>query len=124
MIQIGSYARAFTNKRNSDGTGLTISGYTGATLYPWIIEGGIGDYEVTVNDLDGGADVSQFAFTVLDRNGAITGDFPTNTLEGQTVTVYMGFVGLCLHRLYSSLSGLCRYHKLDEQQPRIRVQLP
>lgn len=92
VITIGKYTRAFTNQRNSDGTGLTISGYSGATLYPWITS--IADFDVTLNDLDGGADVTQFSFTIQDHAGTITGDFPSNVLEGQTVTVMMGFVGL------------------------------
>jgi hypothetical protein len=89
IITIAGYSRAFTNLLN-----VTPSGYTGPTLYPWLMDGGPDDYTYSVNDLDGGANVGNLTFTVQDQKAAITGDFPGFVFEGSTVTVQHGFLGL------------------------------
>lgn len=80
---------------------ITISGYSRvfATLatgvsgqYDWIES--IEDHSITVNDLDGGADLGEFGFTVQDRGGAITASFPSFVFEGKGVVVKTGFVGM------------------------------
>jgi hypothetical protein len=82
LIEIaGGYTRAFTNRD----TGV-------AGQYDWIES--IEDHQITINDLDGGADLGEFTFTVQDRGNAITGDFPGFIFEGKAVTVKTGFVGM------------------------------
>ena len=63
MIIIEGYSRVFTNREtNTDGQ------------YSWIVS--IDDLQITVADLDGGANLGNLAFTVQDHGGAITADFP------------------------------------------------
>lgn len=82
LITIDTYPRVFTNRETG------VSGQ-----YDWIVDDGIQDLGVTVSDLEGGAELADFTFTVQDRGGAITGDFPTHILEGKRVVVTTGFVG-------------------------------
>ena len=71
---------------------------TVSPIYDWLV--GMEDHQVTVNDLDGGCDLSDFIFTVQDGSpllpGAITADFPTFTFEGKTAQLLQGFAGMAL----------------------------
>jgi len=81
LIQIDTYTRAFTNYPTG------VSGQ-----YDWITS--IEDNDISVSDLDGGADLGQFVFNVQDNAGSITAEFPTFTFEGKAITIKTGFVGM------------------------------
>jgi hypothetical protein len=81
LITIAGYSKVFTNY---------VSGVAGQV--PWIVS--MDDSSTSINDMDGGADQIAFAFTVQDRNGAITADFPGFTFEGKQITLQMGLPGL------------------------------
>jgi hypothetical protein len=81
LITIAGYSKVLTNY---------VSGIAGQV--PWIVA--LDDCSTSINDLDGGADQISFAFTVQDRNGAITADFPGFTFEGKQITLQMGLPGL------------------------------
>jgi hypothetical protein len=81
LIEIAGYTRAFTNVD----TGI-------AGQYPWL--GVMEDHVITINDLDGGADLGQLIFAVQDRGGLITADFPGFVFEGKTLTLKTGLVGM------------------------------
>ena len=83
QVVIQGYSRVFTNY--ADG----ISGH-----YPWIKEGGVDNLDLTLKDLDGGADQRSGGVTVQDVGGAITGDFPGFVFEGKQIQIQVGFVGL------------------------------
>lgn len=61
-------------------------------VMPWLVS--ISDLAITVNDLDGGADLADLVFTVQDRRNAITADFPTFIFEGKPVRLLAGFDGM------------------------------
>ena len=65
---------------------------TGVASNSWVES--IDDLQLTVSDMDGGAELGDFVFTVQDRSGQITADFPGLTYEGKRVRLYSGFVGL------------------------------
>lgn len=81
QVAIAGYWRVFTNY--VDG----ISGH-----YPWIVS--VDDLDLTLEDLDGGADQRTGGVTVQDSLGAITADFPNFTFEGKQLIIQVGFVGL------------------------------
>jgi hypothetical protein len=81
QIVIQGYSRVFTNY--PDG----IAGH-----YPWIVS--TDNLDLTVQDLDGGADQRTGGVTVQDNGGAITGDFPNFVFEGKQIQIQVGFVGL------------------------------
>lgn len=81
QVAIAGYSRVFTNY--DDG----LSGH-----YPWIVS--VDDLDLTVQDLDGGADQRTGGVTVQDVGGAITGDFPGFIFEGKQLTIQIGFPGL------------------------------
>jgi hypothetical protein len=81
LIEIAGYSRAFTN---------LFTGVSGQ--YDWIES--IDDHQITVNDLDGGADLGQLVFHVQDRGGAITADFPGFVFEGKAITLKTGYAGM------------------------------
>ena len=91
VITISGYSRAFSSAPLTDTIG-------GAAIYDWLV--GMEDHQVTVNDLDGGCDLSDFIFTVQDGSplspGAITADFPSFTFEGKTAQLLQGFAGMAL----------------------------
>lgn len=80
-VEIDTYPRVFTT---------VATGVSGE--YDWIEE--IDDQPATVDELQGGADLGELSFTVLDKGGAITGDFPTFVFEGKKIALKHGFVGL------------------------------
>jgi hypothetical protein len=61
---------------------------------PWIKEGGVDDLDLTVQDLDGGADQRSGGVTVQDVGGAITSDFPNFVFEGKQIQLQVGFLGM------------------------------
>lgn len=81
QMVIAGYSRVFTSQ--PDG----IAGH-----YPWIVS--LDNLDLTLQDLDGGADQRTGYATVQDNGGAITGDFPTFTFEGQQIQIQVGFAGL------------------------------
>ena len=81
QVVIAGYWRVFTNY--PDG----ISGH-----YPWIVS--VDDLDMTVNDLEGGADQRTGGVYVQDQGGAITADFPNFVFEGAQIQIQVGFVGL------------------------------
>ena len=91
VITISGYSKAFSNAPLTGTIG-------GAAIYDWLV--GMEDHQVTVNDLDGGCDLSDFIFTVQDGSpltpGAITADFPSFTFEGKTAQLLQGFAGMVL----------------------------
>lgn len=83
-FQIDGYARTFTTAPTG------IPGF-----YPWISEGNAGQLTMTVNDLEGGANVGDLSFTVVDINRQITQDFQSGmNLMGQVCTLLVGFPAL------------------------------
>jgi hypothetical protein len=81
QVVITGYSRVFTNYPD------LIAGH-----YPWIVS--IDNLDLTLKDLDGGADQRTGGFTVQDVGGGITGDFPTFSFEGKQIQIQVGFVGL------------------------------
>lgn len=81
LLSIEGYARVFTNYE----TGV-------AGQYAWIED--MEDLEITVSDMDGGADLGTLSVTVQDHRGLITADFPTALFEGKKVTLKTGLVGM------------------------------
>jgi hypothetical protein len=81
QVVIEGYTRVFTSQ---------IDGLSGH--YPWIVS--VDDLDLTLEDLDGGADQRTGGVTVQDNGGAITGDFPTFTFEGKQIQIQVGFTGL------------------------------
>lgn len=81
LIAIAGYSRVFTN---------TPTGVGGQ--YDWLEA--YDDLQITISELDGGADIQNWSFTVQDVENLITADFPGFTFEGKGVTVMTGFVGM------------------------------
>jgi hypothetical protein len=81
LIEITGYARKFVNYASGIGG-----------QYPWIVS--VEDLSTSVNDLDGGAEQTTFTFNILDKAGAITGDFPGFVFEGKLITLKVGLPGL------------------------------
>lgn len=81
QVVIAGYSRVFTNY--TDG----IAGH-----YNWIVS--TDDLNMTIQDLDGGADQRTGGVTVQDVGNAITADFPTFTFEGKQLQIQVGFPGL------------------------------
>lgn len=92
VITIDGYSRAFYHVPVLAGGVIpTISGLPAGAV-PWLID--ISDHTVTVNDLDGGADLADLVFTVQDRGGAVTSDFPSFVFEGKKAQLFTGEVGM------------------------------
>jgi hypothetical protein len=86
QVVIEGYYRVFTSQ--PDG----VAGH-----YPWIVS--VDDLDLTVQDLDGGADQRTGGVTVQDFSSPgfpnqITADFPNFTFEGQQIQIQVGFAGL------------------------------
>ena len=81
QIVIEDYPRVFTNV--DDG----IDGH-----FPWLVS--VDDLDMTLNDLDGGADQRSGGCTIQDFAGAITGDFPDFIFEGKQIQIKVGFIDL------------------------------
>lgn len=81
IVTIDGYGKVFTNQA----TGV-------ANQVPWLKD--FDDCSTSINDLDGGADQMSLSFTVMDRLGLVTADFPSFTFEGKKVTVQLGLPGL------------------------------
>lgn len=83
-IEIEGYSRVF----------CTVDGFTfsGIAAVPWLVS--IEDHAITINDLDGGADLADLIFNVQDRGAAITSDFPGFVFEGKKVFLRCGFQGM------------------------------
>lgn len=81
QIVIAGYSRVFTNY--ADG----IAGH-----YPWIVS--VDNLDMTINDLEGGADQRTGGVYIQDNGGAITGDFPSFVFEGKQIQIQVGFVGM------------------------------
>lgn len=58
-------------------------------IYPWLKN--IEDISLTVSDLDGGADLSDFIFTVQDAGQAITAEMQYRVFEGRRCKLLEGF---------------------------------
>lgn len=82
VISITGYARQFTK-----GLAAPLAGQ-----YQWLV--GIDDLATSINDLDGGANQGSLSFTVQDRGGLLTADFPGFVFEGKQVTLKVGLPGL------------------------------
>lgn len=85
IITVEGYSRAFSNVSS-------VAGFGTATLVDWLVS--IEDMQTTVNDLDGGADLADFIFSVQDRDALLTASFPTFVFEGKLVQLFGGYVGL------------------------------
>jgi hypothetical protein len=81
QMVIAGYSRVFTSY--PDG----VAGH-----YPWVVS--TDNLDLTLNDLDGGANQRTGGFTVQDVGGAVTGDFPGFVFEGKQIQIQVGFVGL------------------------------
>src|ERR1700679_638665 len=81
QIVIEGYWRVFTNYPDE------IAGH-----YQWIVS--VDNLDLTLEDLDGGADQRTGGVTVQDLLGAITADFPNFVFEGKQLQIQVGFVGL------------------------------
>ena len=83
LISIAGYSRVFTNYATG------VSGQ-----YDWIES--IEDVSVSVSgsELDGGADQTQFVFTVQDNGQSVTADMPGFVFEGKQITLKAGYPGM------------------------------
>lgn len=81
QVVIAGYSRVFTSV--PDG----IPGH-----YPWIVS--TDNLDLTLQDLDGGANQRTGGVTVQDVLGAITADFPNFVFEGKQIQLLVGFDGL------------------------------
>jgi hypothetical protein len=81
LVTIAGYSRVFTNYPTGVGG-----------QYDWIES--VDDINQTIQAIEGGADQTSWGFTVQDKTGLVTADFPGFTFEGKQVTVQVGFVGL------------------------------
>lgn len=101
FIQISGYHRAFSN---FDPTGFTWDDSI-AEHNDWLLMEETDDLVWNVNDLDGGADVQNWGFTVQDVNNLVTADFAGFTFEGKAVTVKVGFKGLSIDDYCTIFTG-------------------
>lgn len=99
FIQIAGYTRAFSN---FDPTGFTWNDSI-ASHNDWL--GELDDITFSVNDLDGGADIQSWGFTVQDVNHLITADMAGFTFEGKLITVKIGFDGLSIDDYCTVFTG-------------------
>ena len=83
-ILIAGYHRVFSTQ--------TSVNFGGIDSVPWIVS--ITDQTITINDLDGGADLADLVFNVQDLGGGITSDFAAFTFEGKKVSLLAGFPGM------------------------------
>lgn len=90
FVEIAGYHRAFSN---FDPTGFTWDD-SAAEHNDWIPEDGIDDLQMSINDLEGGAQQIDWGFHVTDVGNAITADFATFTFEGKDIVVKTGFDGM------------------------------
>src|SRR5437899_3488050 len=85
IITVAGYSRVFTN---------TPTGISGQV--DWLES--YDDLSIQISELDGGADIQSWSFTVADGDlanpNAITASFPSFVFEGKGVTVTTGFVGM------------------------------
>lgn len=80
-FEIAGYSRVFTTAA----TGIE-------SWYPWVSEGNAGSLTMSVNDLEGGFNLSDLSITVLDINRQITEDLQTGiNLLGNQVSILVGF---------------------------------
>lgn len=96
-IVIEGYSKIFANYN-----GFSVGAIP---IVDWLVEGGIADHAITINDLDGGADLADLQFTVQDRGAAITADFPGFTFEGKRVQLLHGFQGMVLEDFVPLFTG-------------------
>lgn len=80
-VEIDGYSRVLTTKKTG------VSGQ-----YDWITN--IGPSGLTINDMDGGADLGELDITVADDGASVTADMASFTFEGKRLLLYTGFVGL------------------------------
>ncbi len=66
--------------------------FTPGVVVPWPIS--IEDHLLTINDLDGDADLADLIFNVQDRSALITADFPGFVFEGKRMRLLAGFDGM------------------------------
>lgn len=93
LVGINGYTRVFLNRPSGIGG-----------QYDWIVS--LDKLGVTINDLDGGANLSGLAFTVQDRGQAVTGDFPGFVFEGKVVTLKTGFGGMSQADFVTLFTGI------------------
>lgn len=83
-FQITGYSRTFT----SSPTGIP-------NFYPWLSSGNLGSLTMSVNDLEGGSNVGDLSFTVIDFNRLITQDLQNGlNILGNVCTIMVGFPNL------------------------------
>jgi len=81
---ISGYSRVFTTVPTG------IPGF-----YPWISSGNAGTLTMSVNDLEGGSNVGDVSFTVMDVERQLTQDFQSGAnMLGAVCTIMVGFRGL------------------------------
>lgn len=83
-IVIEGYSKVFANY-----SGFTVGA---VPIVDWLTS--IENQAITINDLDGGADLADLQFTIQDRGGALTADFPIFTFEGKKVQLLHGLEGM------------------------------
>src|SRR5437762_8558807 len=95
LIEIEGYWRSFVFIPSIGGVKLQ---EPSGQQVDWLVS--IDDHQTTVDDLSGGANLSELVFTVQDRKavgsdtGAITADFPLFIFEGKKATLKTGLVGM------------------------------
>jgi hypothetical protein len=94
VVTIEGYSRSFSNRASIGATTAVPTTGGAGTLVPWLVEGGMEDMQVTVNDLAGSSDLADLIFTVQDRGALITADFPNFVFEGKTAQLLAGYEGL------------------------------
>lgn len=88
------------NPSGAFGTGtVAMGGPLGGTISPVDWLSSINDLKLTVSDLDGGADLADLVFNVVDVGAQITADMgsPSNfVFEGKECRLYHGFAGMSM----------------------------
>lgn len=83
--------------------GSRLVGSTSASSYDWLVS--VDDQNLTVSDLEGGADLSNLTFTVQDRGQQLTADLASFVFEGKTARLLHGFVGMALAEYLTMFTG-------------------
>ncbi len=74
-----------------------------STVVPWLLS--IEDHMLTINDLDGDADLADLIFNVQDRTQLITADFPGFVFEGKRMRLLAGFDGMARSDFVTLFTG-------------------
>lgn len=113
IFTIAGYPRAFSTQTTGQ-----------PNIYPWISHGNAGSLTMSVNDLEGTANVSDLSFTVMDMNRAITQDLQNGVnLLGKVCTITVGFPGMPLSQYITLMTLVVDHIELANQNTSYKVTL-